>query len=255
MKHGVNFTSPEAVVSLGVGKNMVSSIRFWMRAFGLSKNDIPTEIAALILDDEGYDPYIEDDGTLWILHYLLVKNNISSIYNLTFLEFQRERKEFERSHLLTFIRRKCNVPEQKNVYNENTVKKDIGVLLHNYVLPSDIRTIDDFSAIFINLGLIRKIDSEKYVFGSITQDKMDPDILLFILMDYKGEDMTISVDSFQELSLLLCMPLSVLLESVKNIAEQYQQILSYTDNSGIKNLQFIGHTDKFDVLEKYYSKR
>ena len=29
------FTDPDAVVKLGVGKNMVQSIRFWLRAFGL----------------------------------------------------------------------------------------------------------------------------------------------------------------------------------------------------------------------------
>lgn len=30
-----DFNAPNAVVELGVGKNMVSSLRFWMRSFGL----------------------------------------------------------------------------------------------------------------------------------------------------------------------------------------------------------------------------
>ena len=125
--NGVNFSSPEAVAALGVGKNMVSSIRFWMRAFGLCENDIPSRLADLILADDGYDPFIEDEGTLWLLHYLLIKNNIASIYNIAFLEFQRERKEFDRSLLQAFIKRKCGSANQKNLYNENTVRKDIGV--------------------------------------------------------------------------------------------------------------------------------
>ena len=65
MALGVDFSAPEAVTALGVGKNMVSSIRFWSRAIGLSVDDNPTEIASLIFDSEvGFDPFLEDEGTL-----------------------------------------------------------------------------------------------------------------------------------------------------------------------------------------------
>ena len=77
------FTDSDAVVKLGVGKNMVQSIRFWLKAFGLLKDDEVTDIARYIFDDkDGKDPYAEDNFTLWILHYLLVMTNISSIYHL-----------------------------------------------------------------------------------------------------------------------------------------------------------------------------
>ncbi|MDY4917491.1 MAG: DUF4007 family protein [Candidatus Cryptobacteroides sp.] len=51
--NGVNFSSPKAVAALGVGKNMVFSIRFWMRAFGLCENDTPSRLADMILADDG----------------------------------------------------------------------------------------------------------------------------------------------------------------------------------------------------------
>lgn len=108
------FTDPDAVVKLGVGKNMVQSIRFWLKAFGLSKDDEVTDIAKYLFDDKnGKDPYAEDNFTLWILHYLLVMTNFSSIYHLVFIDLQREKKEFDKKQLLSFIKRKCNVPEQK----------------------------------------------------------------------------------------------------------------------------------------------
>lgn len=120
------FTDPDAVVKLGVGKNMVQSIRFWLRAFGLLNDDEATEIAHYLFDDrDGRDPYAEDNATLWILHYMLVVTAVSSIYRLFFVDLQREKKEFDKEQVLSFIKRKCNVPEQKNVFNENTVKKDI----------------------------------------------------------------------------------------------------------------------------------
>lgn len=77
------FTDPDAVVKLGVGKNMVQSIKFWLRAFGLLNDDEATEIARYLFDDrDGRDPYAEDNATLWILHYLLVVTAASSIYRL-----------------------------------------------------------------------------------------------------------------------------------------------------------------------------
>ena len=61
-----DFNAPNAVVDLGVGKNMVSSIRYWLRAFGLLDEGKLTETADYLFDDNnGKDPYIEDLGTLW----------------------------------------------------------------------------------------------------------------------------------------------------------------------------------------------
>jgi hypothetical protein len=39
IKSGKSFNDDDAVVQLGVGKNMVASIRFWMKAFGLVIQD------------------------------------------------------------------------------------------------------------------------------------------------------------------------------------------------------------------------
>lgn len=68
IKNGHSFNAPDAVVRLGVGKNMVASIRYWMKAFGMTRNDLLTGAARLLLDSEtGYDPYLESLGSLWLL--------------------------------------------------------------------------------------------------------------------------------------------------------------------------------------------
>ena len=251
----VDFTSPDAVAYLGVGKNMVSSIRFWSRAFGLSYNDNPSPFAKSIFDTEiGYDPYLEDEGTLWLLHYFLLTKNVASLYHLTFLEFKREKKEFDREQLLSFVRRKCNSSEQKNVFNENTVKKDIGVLLHNYVTPIEGRSNEDFSAIFLDLGLISEIGHERFSFNDIETYHIDPDILLYALIDYKGEDNTISLDGMQEIALIFGLSLTNLIELIRKVVIQHPKDLTYSDNSGVKNLQFVHDIDSYAVLNHYYTK-
>jgi len=77
------FDRPDAIEILGVGKNMVRSIRFWCMAFHLiepEKNpDSPrvsgpmrtTALGRALLAEGGWDPYLEDPASLWLLHWKL----------------------------------------------------------------------------------------------------------------------------------------------------------------------------------------
>jgi len=86
MIDGGNFNASDAVIALGVGKNMVSSIRYWLKVFGISNQDKPSRIADYLFDEsEGVDKYIESLGTLWLLHYLLVSLKEATLYNITFI--------------------------------------------------------------------------------------------------------------------------------------------------------------------------
>lgn len=247
------FTDSDAVVKLGVGKNMVQSIKFWLRAFGLLNDDEATEIARYLFDDrDGRDPYAEDNATLWILHYLLIVTDISSIYRLIFVELQREKKEFDKDQILSFIKRKCNVPEQKNVFNENTVKKDIRVLLQNYLAPTSPKGNEEFASILLGLNLIRENEG-KYSFNEVSKEQVNPFIVLFALLHVAGEDKTVSFDKLQELSLIFCMPIASFLMEVRLLSELYPKEISYTDNSGIRNVQFLKKVNILDILNRYYN--
>ena len=248
-----NFNAPDAVVELGVGKNMVSSIRYWLKSFALTIDDKLTVIAHYLFHTEtGRDKYAEDLTTLWLLHYLLVSTNVASIYNLLFLAFQREKREFDKEQLQQFIKRKCDVPEQKNVYNENTVNKDIRVLLQNYVMPNDMKSLEDFSALLINLNLIRMNEDKKYSFCAKNKNDVPPIIILYALSDMKGSDKTISFETLLDISLLFCMPITELISTIKNLEKEFAGIIAYNDNSGVRNVQFIKEIDKLEVLDRYY---
>ncbi len=76
IKEGKSFSDDDALVTLGVGKNMVSAIKFWMKSFGILDEDNQiTKIGNLLLDDSGYDPFLEDVNTLWLLHFLLINTD------------------------------------------------------------------------------------------------------------------------------------------------------------------------------------
>lgn len=256
LKDGHTFLDNDAVVQLGVGKNMVSSIRYWLKVFGLTIADHPTELANLIFDSqEGCDSFLEDTNTLWLLHYNLVHAGIASMYNLLFTDYQREKKEFDKVSLDTFIKRKCNVPEQKNVYNSNTVNKDMGVLLKNYIAPENLASIEDFAALLINLNLLRRIGKETYAFNEIPASAIAPEVLMYAILDSKDDD-TMSFDKIQELALTFCMSVPTFVNAVRELEKTYKDVFHYTENSGIRNIQFMDSSiDKYKTLANYYTQR
>ena len=77
------FHADDAMVKLGVGKNMVASMRHWGMATGML-SEAParrgsrirpqraTDLGRRLFRDGGWDPFLEDPGTLWLLHWQLV---------------------------------------------------------------------------------------------------------------------------------------------------------------------------------------
>ena len=76
---------------------------------------------------------------------------------------------------------------------------------------------------------------------------------MYALLDYKGEDNTVSLDGMQELALIFGLSLTNFIELLREIVAQHPEDLSYTDNSGVKNLQFIHDIDSAAVLNHYYA--
>lgn len=252
-----DFNAPNAVVELGIGKNMVSSLRFWMRAFGLVDEGKPTLIADYLFDNKnGKDPYIEDLGTLWLLHYLLIKIDLASIYKLFFVDFHKEKNtEFTREQLQYFLKRKNNECGYPNLYNENTVRRDIGVLLQNYVMPQKEKPNEDFSALLINLNLIKHSEDKAFYFNTKGKNELTPEIFFYAIIDDKKDEQIVSFDRLMDMALIFCLTKTELIDTIQLLVKKYPQILRYTDDGGIKQLFFLEDLDKTKVLETYYSKQ
>lgn len=265
IEKGGDFNASEAVVDLGVGKNMVSAIRFWIKSFGLNKDSKTHWIAEYILNsNKGKDPYMEDLGTLWLLHFLLVYTNEASLYKLFFIDFQKERRLFNKDQVTTFVKRKMRDTGKENSFNKNTVKKDVGVLLHNYCLPRNPQSNEDFSTLLMDLDLLRQTDKtdgrgdneDKYYFNIEGKREVTPSIFLFaILLIKEKNDNSIPYDVLHELGLIFCMTDLEIIDMLKLLSDRYSDTLSYSDVAGIRQLQFTQQMDAKQVLDNYYEKR
>lgn len=258
---GKLFSDANAVVELGVGKNMVSSIRFWLRAFNIIKEtDESTGFSNIIFGENGYDNYLEDYGSLCLLHYNLVKKGRASIYNLVFNEFRKERIEFTKDHLHSFIKKQCDNTNSK-YYNVNTVKKDINVFFRNYLPISGLKSNieEDFSALLLDLNLIESFKSDGidwYKIEGKERTEIPFEIVLYSILNLEF-DTSISFNELVTASnspaLVFALSRNGLFEKIQEITEHYPKI-TFTETAGNRVLQFAEKPNPIDVLKNYYTR-
>lgn len=245
----------DAVVHLGVGKNMVASIRFWLKAVGLLQDNELNPIADYLFNDEnGQDPYIEDIGTLWLLHFMLVNTQYATIYKTTFVDYHRQRNIIEKGRLQNYIKHTCfEGTTYNNFYNDNTVKRDIGVMLHNYCTKNVGNiNIEDSNSLFTPLNLICETDKDTYMFNYDTRSNLPSLIFLYaLLVKFEGQN-SISFDDIAELALIFCLTNNDLLNVIKKVCDLYPSEIVFSDVAGIKELQFRTTINSIDVLNRYY---
>lgn len=251
---GNNFNDDEAVVHLGVGKNMVTSIKFWMKAFGLFNRDgVLSSIAHKLLNtDRGYDPFFEDTGSLWLMHFHIINENYATAYRTTFVDYHSQRNVIDKLKLQNFIKHLCfDNPNYRNLYNENTVRKDLNVLIHNYCAKWN-SGVEDSNTIFAPLNLIRETEDGTYMFNYESRSIVPANIFLYALLTVFPDNKSISFESMRELSLIFCLMNNDLLTIIKRLSEVYAGILVFSDVAGIKELQIKGEISTDKALENYY---
>lgn len=263
-----DFNSESAVIGLGVGKNMVTSISYWLKAFGmLESNNTRTELANNIFDEKiGYDPYIENLATVWLLHYSLIKTNKASVYGLFFNEFRKGRTDFTKEQFLSYIRRVLEGEGQKNI-NANTINADISVFIRNYLKPlykeTKIDIEEDFSSLMIDLDLMKSYKAENaegkivdwYKVENSIQVDLPAEIILFSILDNDAYGKSIS---FKELLVGPNSPGNIFALNEEGLYQKLDTIvkknkgLTYTETAGIRELQIKSSINKWDILNGYY---
>ncbi len=255
----------DAVVELGVGKNMVSSIRFWLKSFGLlNESDNINDLAKFLFGEKGSDPFIEDFGTVWLLHYYLIKTNKASIYNMIFNEFRKERFEFTRNQLHNFLKRKCE--EYDFNYNENTINSDIKVFLKSYIklIEGKIEIEDDFVGLLIDLELVKHYKAKDLDYNNLIDwYKIDNDerselpyqVVLYAILDNPSYGNSVSFKELQigynSPGMIFAINAEGLFNKIEKIIENYTQII-FTETAGNQLLQFNSKPNKWAVLNDYY---
>ena len=187
------FVSDDAPIKLGVGKNMVRSIRFWalsgkiIRPKSKSKNPEvePTEMGhAIFRERRGLDPYLEDPQTLWLLHWLLFAPPCRiPVWWIMMNEFSAANIRID--ELAESVQHRIlNMPEWSTP-SPKSVKKDIDVFVHTYTTEQGKMSMEDYlDCPFRQMRMVkqRTRGEIRFVFGR--KYGMTPQIVAFACLDF-----------------------------------------------------------------------
>lgn len=190
---------------LGVGANMVKSIRYWLQAVGLTsepstgkKEQKLTDFGKLVYEN---DPYIEEIGTMWLIHYNLAKNaKEATAWYFFFNEFKLV--EFDRDD---FVRQLSSYLRMNNEeVSERSLEDDYNCIINTYLPriksnPEKVQPESNIDCPLGELGLIDIVNKKSKTYRKITpkKDSIHPLIVLSVIIDQSNGNKEIKISSFQ----------------------------------------------------------
>lgn len=267
------FVTDEAIVTLGVGKNMTRSIRYWCEAMGIIRRVGRRGHAEMksfgrnLLDPEGWDPYLEDPGTLWLLHWQLVKNPIrTSTWHLAFTRWNAER--FTTEKLVGWLERVVANERPRTKATSASLRRDVEVFVRTYTSSRTKRgspAEDTFDCPLVELGLIREEERGVYEFARGPNPTLPDEIFTYALIEFwNGVAEQQSTLSFEDIMYAAGSPGAAFRLSDNALAERLERLpkwagLSYDDTAGLRIVlrrkrNSDGDLDPTRALEHYYGR-
>lgn len=258
------FKDVASIPKLGVGKNMVRSIQHWLRAFGVVNSDNKiSELGKLLFIDDKLDPYLENEGSLWLLQYYLCKTEFASLYKMIFLKFFEDKAtlEFSESQVMTFVNRELQSNKQKLI-TDSTFRSDFKAFVKTYVSPirNDKTVEDDFNAPLLSLNLIAEttrkntLSQPVYRVERFLQSSISVEIFAYCLLDFFKDERSISFDLIRtNLGAYLCLSNECLEFLIDKLCVEYTEFI-YKEDAGVRQLQVkeLDADYKINMLKKHY---
>lgn len=266
-KHSTLFTRDDAIVLLGVGKNMVKSIRHWCETLGLiervdrSGRMRPTALGLALFGLDGWDPYLENPGTLWLLHWRLVSRvDRASTWYLAFTRWNTEL--FTREELAEWLLKTIhNVPGIRAT--SSSIRRDVDTFLRTYTpVPAsrDLPLEDTFDCPLVELSLIQEVEKGVYKFVRGPKSSLHHSIFLHALLDYWERIAPLqSTLSFETILHGPGSPGGAFKLSESALAERFEQFprwsrLAFDDTAGMRTvLRQSRSLQPIDVLKRFYA--
>jgi len=254
------FLQEDAPVRLGVGKNMVRSIRYWCRAFKILQDDQPTAFGKKLLAAQGWDMFLENPASLWLLHWNLLKPTCeATAWYYVFNLFRQV--EFTADDLIREIQDYTSQLGRKVA--DSSIKKDVTCLLRMYVEPSDNKKVseDSIDSPFTSLNLIQNTGGSKhYLFKVGEKITLPPEIIVAACLEFaasRGTQKTIAIATLAyevgSPGLVFKLGESGIYDAIEAVTAS-SDVLTLSDTAGL--IQFSFNNDPLllanDILDKYF---
>lgn len=211
VQDGAVFTRDDAALRLGVGKNMARSIRYWALAFGLVEETVsdsrrtrgslrPSKFGRLLLGDAGWDPFLEDLGSLWLLHWNLLRlPGMATSWRHTFFEFGLQ--EFGVDDLTSSLSAMVQRQYPTARAADSSLHKDANCIVQMYAGGTTQRqeTEESISSPFVQLDLMGRGVMPRHVSFRVGEKPgLSPELALAVALNYmerRGQSRSVSLSA------------------------------------------------------------
>ena len=269
----------QAMVDLGVGKNMVRSIRFWSIAAGMaaigSKGAAPTltDLAIALLGKRGLDPFLEDRRTLWLLHWNLSTNLENPLLAWDYLLNRWQEPELTPSNAVRALEKAASSHDDR--VSRTTVEQHFDTFLHTYVptrgRKGDVQE-DNLDCPLVELQLIvkageRELDRSSgkrepiYVFRREEKPDISADLFLYCLNEFwQKRHASEGTLPLREVAHGHGSPGQIfklaeddIRARVEDLDERSRGLFSYVDSANLQQIRRNGLTKPANLLRAIYS--
>ena len=263
------FEADDATVALGVGSNMVKAMLYWLLATGMLERTpeglAATALGTLLFGPRGLDPWLEDEGTLWLLHWQLATNGPqATAWRWFFNEFHlpefslTEASQALEAHARDRLRLK-SIPR--------TLSNDLRILLRMYEPPAPGRRTsleDALDTPLSALGLVQPLPDRQRHRSAAAERAGPPDaIFAFVvatLVDQIGRDtlplgaLMYGHPGFPALGAAFRLTENALLTKLERFVRQRSTHYALREQAGIHQLYRLGSDtrDPLDELRAHY---
>jgi hypothetical protein len=264
-KNPTIFLQDDAPVRLGVGKNMVRAIRYWCSAFKiLDKNNLPTTFGEKLLGNNGWDSYLEDPASLWLLHWNLLKPTCeAAAWYYIFNTFRDP--DFTKEDILAGLKDYIK-SFNKNIADSSFIK-DVNCILRMYATQDFIRDNtpieDSIDCPFTELGLIRNL-GKNYHFKIGAKSNLPASIIVATCLEYASwanKDSNSNTITMRQLlydegspGMVFKLTESNLYAAIETVAKEFNTIV-LEDTAGLIQLSLPDEPEVVaeEILDNYYN--
>ena len=272
---GCAFYDEDAVVRLGVGKNMVASIRHWGvvtgmlegapgRCGGRVRQLQATDLGRNLFRDGGWDPFLEDPGTLWLLHWQIASRPAgATTWWWVFNQFPGT--IFTRGELLDALQ---TLGSQRGWtrLTAATLKRDVDVFLRTYAPQGRRNTVleDTLDCPLAELGIIRASRRDQtYALVRGDHETLPDEVFAWALAEHLARRASgVQTVTLEELSFgdgapgrVFCLDEPGLLGRLDRIEALTEGGVVFDETAGLKQVYVHRAPDPTTLLHRYYRSR
>ena len=267
----------DAIILMGVGKNMVQSIKFWALSTQIAEQDgdgglTITEFGNALFEPKGLDPYLEDIKTLWLLHWKLSFQKEMPLLAWDYLLNRWHEPEITKSSVMdVFESEKDKIQTNPS---STTLKDHFDTFIRTYVPtrgPKGVIKEDNLDSPLVELELLQKIGEKAnrslagknepiYVFRREEKPEISSELFVYCLHDFFiNAHPNESTLPFHEISVGHGSPGQIFKLSEKELRNRLENIekdtsggLVYKESSSIQQLHMNTDMNTNKLLRKIY---